>query len=134
MLVKIGCSLRPIEEPILLTLLLQFKQFFRRALLAFGERPYCRCMKRRLSSLMHLGIKRRLSAPIGLGTVMIVGGMVMLLVVRGEFTTFGHGQKMDEHRQKYDIFGISSMVCQLGRKPFLVAATFFLILAIFLMF
>ena len=29
----------------------------------------------------------------------------------------------DENRQKYDIFGLSSMVCQLDRKPFLAAAT-----------
>ena len=53
-------------------------------------------------------------------TVMAVGlsGHMMPLAVKGGFTAVHHGWEIDEDRQKYDVFGLSSIVCQLHKKLF----------------
>ena len=47
--------------------------------------------------------------------------MVMMLALRGELAAVGHcaNLTMNKNPRKYDLFGLSSMVCQLDRKPFL---------------
>ena len=56
--------------------------------------------------------------------VKAVVAMVMSLAVRGGLTAVGHRpDEVDDGRRKpskvlYNIFGLSSMVCQLDRKPF----------------
>ena len=50
----------------------------------------------------------------------------------------GGRREIDENCQKYDIFGLSSMVCQLGRKTFLASTssehTFSILVSFFLFF
>ena len=54
--------------------------------------------------------------------IVMLGAMVMPLAVRGGLAgrlLSGHTRlTMDENPQKYDLFGLSGMVCQLDRKPF----------------
>ena len=51
--------------------------------------------------------------------VLLVGTIVIPLAARGGFTGVGIGRVTSESRQKYNIFGLSSMICQLNRKLFL---------------
>ena len=51
----------------------------------------------------------------------------MMLAMRGGLAAVGHCLDEDgdgrKFPQKYDIFRLSSMVCQLDRKPFFATAT-----------
>ena len=50
----------------------------------------------------------------------VVEAMVMPLAVRADSRLSAMGGDMNKNHQKYNIFGLSSMVCQLDRKLILV--------------
>ena len=77
--------------------------------LAFVERPYLLFKARRL-----IGVDPPL-------VFEVVVAMVMMLAMRGGSTAsaiVGTRTTMDKTPRKYDIFRLSTTVCQLDRKPF----------------
>ena len=49
-------------------------------------------------------------------TFVVIGAMMIPLAMRVGFTTVGHEQGDDKNSQKYDIFGLSSVICQLDKN------------------